>query len=326
VREWERFENRVRRRALACTNEEGTWNILARSAREVLRKYSSSFFIVTRFLPFAKRQEVEIIYAAVRYPDEIVDTFPLSQADRIERLRSWRAAYDAAVACGSMREALQIGLPVFAAGFAEVVRRHAIPLEHYHSFLDAMELDVYPRHFASLRDLNDSYVYGSAVVVGYFLTYVYGSVEKSKFRCALESSKNLGIALQLTNFLRDVQEDRRRGRLYIPTEMLDAVGLTVEDIDSGANQALWRRLLVRFAQTAEQYYALSEKDLGAFSPDCLPAIKACIAVYRELNRRIIESPDSHSRRISVPLANKFRLLPASKFWRIPLGYLSSMVI
>ena len=173
--EWRDFDKKVRDRILACPDEESSWSVLARCARKVLKHYSTSFFIVTRFLPARKRQAVEIIYASVRYPDEIVDTFDLDKDAKTQRLRSWREAYSSALRVGSIRKSIHAGIPVFAAGFAEVVRRYGIPPEHYHSFLDAMEMDVEPRMFEDIEDLIDSYIYGSAVVVGFFLTHVYGA-------------------------------------------------------------------------------------------------------------------------------------------------------
>ena len=318
--EWESLDSSVRRRMLESDGEDRAWSILARAARKVLRKYSTSFFIVTRFLPPRKREAVDIIYAAVRYPDEIVDTFDLEAGKKSQRLRSWREAYEAALALGSLRKSVEAGLPVFAAGFAEVVRRYGIPEEHYHSFLDAMEMDADPRFFSTLGDLIESYVYGSAIVVGYFLTYVYGAADNSALGRALRSSNNLGIALQLTNFLRDMAEDLRRGRLYIPLEMLQEEGLSVTDLASGDKQDVQRRLQKRLAQSIESYYRLSELDLDAFAPDCQPAIKACVGVYRALANRILEAPHGISERVSVPLIHKFKFLPLSKYWRIPLSY------
>ena len=107
------------------------------------------------------------------------------------------------------------------AGFAEVVKKYSIPIDYYNSFLDAMERDVQPREFEDIEDLIDNYVFGSAIVVGYFLAYVYGSSEENNFNETLKSSKELGIALQITNFIRDINEDLGRGRVYIPKTILE---------------------------------------------------------------------------------------------------------
>lgn len=320
--EWLLFDEQTRLEALAARDERSAWLIVAAAARKVLKRYSSSFFIVTRFLPCEKRHTVEVIYAAVRYPDEVVDTFPLTAEERLHRLQQWASAYERSLEYSSLRETLQAGLPVFAAAFAHVVRTYRIPPEHYRSFLDAMRRDARPEPFANLNDLIDSYIYGSAIVVGYFLAYVYGASRPTDFDRAMRSSRDLGIALQMTNFLRDVGEDRHRGRLYMPLDMLAAEGLGPRDVSENRDSAAVKRVLIRFARTAEEYYAAAEKNLDAFSPDCRSAIEACINVYRSLNRRVITSNCGIDHRESVPLLHKFRSLPPSKYWRLPLAYLS----
>ncbi len=319
--EWERLERRTRHLA-AAASEAAAWEITVRQARRVLRAYSTSFFIVTRFLPRSKRDKVEAIYAAVRYPDEIVDTFPLAPAERAARLDRWAADYETALAARSIKEALSQNAPCFLASFARVVREDSIPPEHYRSFLAAMRQDVWPRRFNTLDDLIESYVYGSAIVVGYFLTYVYGSTTSEDFERAMASARHLGIALQLTNFLRDVGEDQRRGRLYLPLDLLRSEGIEEPDATDPRQQAAFRRALRRMTEIAEEHYARALADLDAFAPDCRTAIHACINVYRQLNRRIANSPHGIRHRESVPAREKFKALPASKYWRLPLAYLT----
>lgn len=318
---WALLERRARREALDAPTEAAAWEVICRHDRAVLRAYSTSFFIVTRFLPPGKRAKVEAVYAAVRYPDEVVDTFPLDAAERLRRLDRWRGQYEAGLDAGNLRGALRRGVPAFLAGFTAVVREAGIPAEHYRSFLGAMRLDVTPRPFATLDDLIESYIYGSAIVVGYFLTYVYGASAEGEFDRALRGARRLGIALQLTNFLRDVAEDQRRGRLYLPLEMLRAEGIERPDAAAAAQREALSRVLRRLSAITEGYYELSLADLDAFAPDSRAAIRACVDVYRRLNDRIGRSPDGVIRRESVPLSEKFRALPASKYWRLPIAYL-----
>lgn len=318
---WSEIDQETRKRAMSVATDEESWDILARQARSVLRNYSTSFFIVTRFLPAQKRARVEAIYAAVRYPDEIVDTFPLTQVEQAKLLDRWALDYEAALRCSSVRESLQSGAPSFIAGFAQVIREAGIPPEHYHAFLDAMSLDIWPRRFETLDDLIESYIYGSAIVVGYFLTYVYGSPRASDFDRALRSARDLGIALQLTNFLRDVAEDQRRGRVYLPQDMLRAEGIAeLNAHDPDQRQAL-NRVLSELTRIANEYYETSLADIDAFNPDSRVAIRACIDVYRQLNTQIANSPRGILHRESVPMRRKFSVLPASKYWRLPLAYL-----
>ena len=290
------------------------WHAISRQARHVLKSYSTSFFLVTRFLPPEKRAEVEVIYAAVRYPDEIVDTFPVSAARRLELLQTWADSYEQGLAG-------RVDIPPFLAAFTEVVRRRGIPAKHYRAFLEAMRLDVEPQVYSTMHDLIERYVYGSAIVVGYFLAYVYGG---SDFPRILKSSRHLGIALQLTNFLRDVGEDQRRGRIYLPQDMLLAEGILNLDLDDAGQLPAVNRVLRQVSAIAEFHYGASERDLDAFSPDCVTAIRACIDVYRQLNLRIGRSAEGVRHRESVPLVTKFQVLPNSKYWRVPLAFLGGL--
>ncbi|HEX8634137.1 MAG TPA: phytoene/squalene synthase family protein [Pyrinomonadaceae bacterium] len=318
---WEALERRTRARALKAGSERAAWLVITKQARAVMRAYTTSFFIVSRFLPAAKRAEVEAVYAAVRYPDEIVDTFPLPRAEQLRQLDDWSERYEQGLRAASLAEALRAGVPCFAAGFARVVRERAIPPEHYRAFLAAMRRDAEPRPFETLDDLIENYIYGSAVVVGYFLAHVYGASAPRHFTRAAGSARALGIALQLTNFLRDVSEDQTRGRVYLPQDMLRAEGIAALDVRDARQHPALARLRRRLATIAESHYAQAERDLDAFSPDCQLAIRACIGVYRRLNERIGRNADGLMRRESVPAREKFGVLPPSKYWRIPLGYL-----
>jgi phytoene synthase len=257
----------------------------------------------------------------VRYPDEIVDTFPISSSEKRRRLNEWAAHYETALASSSIKASLAAGVPCFVAGFAEVARAAAIPPAHYRAFIAAMRRDSDPRPFATLDDLIESYIYGSAIVVGYFLAYVYGASHAWSFNRALESARSLGIALQLTNFLRDVREDQRRGRVYLPQDMLRGEGIHALATDDPRQHTALNRVLRRLSAIAESYYTAALSDIDAFADDSRTAIRACVDVYRQLNQRIGHSPRGLLARESVPMGDKLRVLPPSKYWRLPLAYL-----
>jgi len=317
---WARLDRRVTQTLVEARTESLAWRIVARQARGILRAYSSSFFLVTRFLPPEKRAEVEVIYASVRYPDEIVDTFPISPEEKLALLDAWTKRYLEAIAVEGLRDRVRAGVPWILAGFAEVVRRRRIPPEHYLSFLDAMRRDAGPAPFATLEALIDEYVYGSAIVVGYFLTHVYSPAPEATLDDALRCARQLGIALQLTNFVRDVFDDRRRGRLYVPLEILAQEGLEPGSCFHPQNQPALRRAVRRLADTAESGYDYARRNLNAFASDCRPAIGACIEVYQALNRRFLSGDSPMAKRLSVSPIEKFRVLPRDKYWRVPLAY------
>lgn len=319
---WKQLDLQTRQRAISATSDSHAQEILVKEARGVLKSFSTSFFIVTRFLPPAKRAKVEAIYAAVRYPDEIVDTFSLSRQEKAWLLNDWAGQYETALNLRSVRERLKAGVPCFVASFAEVVHSSKIPHAYYRSFLEAMRRDLNPHPFTTLSDLIDSYVYGSAIVVGYFLAHVYGPEHPNDFDRAMKSARDLGIALQLTNFLRDVAEDQRRGRLYLPLEMLEEEGIKEFDANDTRQHLALNRVLQRMTLVSEGYYNHAQQNLDAFAEDSRAAIHACIDVYKQLNNQIRHSPRGIQHRESVPMSRKFRVLPASKYWRLPIAYLT----
>ena len=264
-------------------------DVAVKFSRKVLKTHSTSFFIVTRFLPKFMRDEVELVYGSVRFPDEIVDSFDIKNYEKKELLSNWRNKYRLALESGSFEDSINKDVPILLAGFTEVVKKYSIPSSYYESFLDAMELDVEPRDFEDIDDLINNYVYGSAIVVGYFLAYVYGSSQIDNFEETLKSSKELGIALQLTNFIRDINEDLKRGRVYIPKTILNNNGIDLKNYDNNVNQntSSINAARMELASIANKYYKESEKGIESFSPESRVAIKACIELYGKLNDRII---------------------------------------
>ena len=321
---WAQFETATRSEALRQTDNRAAFGSVARRSRLVLKTYSTSFFLVTRFLPPVKRARVEAIYAAVRFPDEVVDSFPLPAAEQLAILNTWAGHYSRALEFETVRERLRSDVPPILAAFAQVVLDCKIPHEHYLAFLDAMRRDAAPEPFASLDALIHHYIYGSAIVVGYFLAYVYGPSAPDEFERALRASRSLGIALQLTNFLRDVGEDQRRGRVYLPQDLLHREGIEHLNLSDARQLPLLRNVLAALSAEAEREYCEAEHGLEAFAPDCRTAIQACIDVYRLLNRRIGLSAEGVRHRESVPMRDKFEALPRSKYWRLPLAYLGAL--
>ena len=300
-------------------------DVAVKFSRKVLKTHSTSFFIVTRFLPKFMRDEVELVYGSVRFPDEIVDSFNIKNDEKKALLSNWRNKYRLALESGSFEDSINKDVPILLAGFTEVVKKYSIPSSYYESFLDAMELDVEPRNFENTDDLIDNYVYGSAIVVGYFLAYVYGSSQNDNFKETLKSSKELGIALQLTNFIRDINEDLKRGRIYIPKTILKNNGIELKNYANNVNQNTTsiNSARMELASIANKYYKESEKGIESFSPESRVAIKACIELYGKLNERIISRGNDIKVRESLSWSEKLGALPSSKYWKLPMAYLKS---
>lgn len=289
-------------------------------ARRVMRTFTSSFFIVTRFLPARKRHDVEVLYANVRYPDEVVDVLPLPTEERCRLLDEWSAAYERGLQHPDPRDAVQAGVPATLAAFCEMVRDYGIPPEHYRAFLRAMRRDLHPAPYPTYQALIEDYVYGSAIVVGFFLTHIFGASAPDKTAAALECAREFGIGLQMTNFLRDVPEDLRRGRVYLPLDRLTSVGLHPDTLDRAESRPVLDRLIRDLAIANDAYYATAARGLPLFSADTRTAIEACIRVYRTLNSQIAEGVSVFERRASVPFILKFQALPLSKYWVLPYSW------
>lgn len=316
---WRSSEEEVRVRALSSGSELGARKVASRWGRKVLRSYSSSFFTVTRFLPADKRADVEMVYAAVRFPDEVVDTFPLSEADKLELLDEWKSEFERSAQYGGIVEGLEAGIPVTIAGFRDVARRNEIPDEHYLSFLGAMRADTAPRVFTDWDDLLESYIYGSATVVGYFLAHIYGAApDHTVFDC-LEASRDLAIALQLTNFARDVSDDAARGRCYLPADQLGDGAPVIDGVLAGDLNAMLNAKIM-LANEATRWYERAEKGFDSFNADSRIAIEACHRLYSRLNESILLSESAFERE-SLSMREKLSALPVSKYWRLPAAML-----
>ncbi|MGC8794879.1 MAG: phytoene/squalene synthase family protein [Bryobacteraceae bacterium] len=225
----------------------------------------------------------------------------------------------AAIEGGELRVQVAAGIPWILAGFARVVRERSIPAAHYLAFLAAMRRDVSPRAFPDFPAVIEEYIYGSAIVVGYFLAHIYGSGRDATLADALDCARELGIALQLTNFARDVEQDRARGRLYVPADVLAREGLTAEEALQPAHGEALRRTARALAAEAEWRYEHARARLAAFHPESRVAIRACIDVYQAVNRRLLEGRIRPGQRARLNAFQKFQLLPAQKYWRVPLA-------
>jgi len=192
-------------------------------ARRLHRKHGTSYYFATRFFPPDTRLATWALYAFFRVPDEIVDNSPQkTDADvaRVtEKLQAWRDQWQVA------HETQKSDDPILRVA-SYVFHRYNIPFEYSEAFLDAMTSDLTKTEYATYAELKE-YMYGSAAVVGLMMSHVIGFKDRS----ALGYAEKLGYAMQLTNFLRDIDEDyQERKRVYFPQDELQKFNLSNEDI------------------------------------------------------------------------------------------------
>jgi len=183
--------------------------------------HGKTYFLATLLLPKAKRPFVHALYGFARYADEIVDDLAseLSLEEKAEALSNWGNGVLADLKKGTSDD--HVGRALI-----DTVKRFDIPHEHFEAFLHSMTMDLTVQEYETYEDLLE-YVYGSAAVIGLEMVPILGPLHND----AYEAAKKLGIAFQLANFIRDVDEDLDRGRVYLPIRELAQFGVTREMLE-----------------------------------------------------------------------------------------------
>jgi phytoene synthase len=183
--------------------------------------HGKTYFLATLLLPKAKRPFVHALYGFARYADEIVDDLAseLSIEEKAEALSNWGNGVLVDLKKGTSDD--HVGRALI-----DTVKRFDIPHEHFEAFLHSMTMDLTVQEYETYEDLLE-YVYGSAAVIGLEMVPILGPLHNDAF----EAAKKLGIAFQLANFIRDVDEDLDRGRVYLPIKELAQFGVTREMLE-----------------------------------------------------------------------------------------------
>ena len=183
--------------------------------------HGKTYFLATLLLPKAKRPFVHALYGFARYADEIVDDLAseLSIEEKAQALSTWGDGVLSDLKKGTSDD--HVGRALI-----DTVKRFDIPHEHFEAFLHSMTMDLTVQEYETYEDLLE-YVYGSAAVIGLEMVPILGPLHNDAF----EAAKKLGIAFQLANFIRDVDEDLDRGRVYLPIKELAQFGVTREMLE-----------------------------------------------------------------------------------------------
>jgi phytoene synthase len=269
---------------------------------EVARREARNFYPSFLLLPADPRRSMCALYAFLRRSDDIADDAGTAPAKRAA-LDAWRTALDAALRAGvePAPSPGSDGWPGWPA-LADTVRRHAIPARYLGETLDGVESDIEPAPFDTFDELY-GYCYRVASAVGLCCIHIWGF--RSEGGRAEELAEAAGLALQLTNIVRDVGEDARNGRVYLPREDLDRFGVRPEDLVAGRAGEPLRRLLAFEARRAYDYYDRARPLADLVSPEGRPVLAAIVGVYRalldEISRR---GYDVLARRVTLPAWRK----------------------
>ncbi|GAA3826282.1 phytoene/squalene synthase family protein [Sphaerisporangium flaviroseum] len=237
--------------------------------RRLNARYGRSYYLATRLLPAWKRPHVHALYGFARYADEIVDSFSMT-GDREAALHGLTTRMTAALAGEPVDD------PVLPA-FTHTVRSFGVDHADIHAFLRAMGADLTVTRYATYEDLL-SYMEGSAAVIGTMMLPVLEAMPGAAER-AREPARQLGLAFQLTNFLRDVAEDLERGRVYLPLEDLEKFGVDVADLRRPRATPAVRELLAFEADRARDHYRQALAGIDLLVPSSRPCIRAAYELY-----------------------------------------------
>lgn len=256
----------------------------------------SSFYYSFLYLPQKKRQAITALYAFCREVDDVVDECTDASVARA-KLAWWRQEV-AAIFDENGRKASH---PV-AKALAEVVGTFHLTEAWLNAIIDGMEMDLEYNRYADFSTLRH-YCYHVASVVGLCSAEIFGYRNSQ----TLEYAENLGLAFQLTNIIRDVGEDGRRDRIYLPQDELQRFGVTSEDILQSRETDAFRELMKFQIERAEDYYnralaALPAEDRKNQKPGLVMA-----AIYRTLLREI-KADGCHV------LRQRTSLTPVRKLW------------
>jgi 15-cis-phytoene synthase len=275
--------------------------LLARAyadCERITRTHGRTFDMASSLLPPDKRQAIRALYAFCRVTDNIVDG---AGEDGEASLVVWR------------RSATSPAPPVsnlVAVAWADARSRYQIPARYAEQLIAGVARDLHQRRYATFEDLA-TYAYGVASTVGLMSMHIIGFSGEEAIPYAIK----LGVALQITNILRDVGEDWRSGRVYLPLDDLVAYGLMEADLARGRVDDRWRALMRFQIARNRRLYAEAWPGLALLSRDGRFAVAAAGALYRAILDDIeAHDYDVFNRRAHVSTWGKLRRLPGI-WWR-----------
>lgn len=270
---------------------------------DLTQQHSRTFHLASALLPAAQRQAVRALYAFCRISDDIVDE---GGADRVVQLQRWQ------------HESLQAHPHpdnLVALAWADARARYGIPRQYAEQLLDGVAADVDHLRNDTFEDLAH-YCYGVASTVGLMSMHIVGYTSDAAIPYAIK----LGVALQLTNILRDVGEDWQKGRFYLPLDELAHFGLAEEDLPLGGEDSRWVAFMQFQISRTRQLYREALPGIALLDPQGRFAIGAAAELYQGILDDIeAHQYDVFNRRAHVSDVQKLRRLPGI-WWRSRFGH------
>jgi phytoene synthase len=259
----------------------------------IARRAARNFYYGFLLLPPDRRRAMCALYAFMRRSDDLADA-PGPAAEKAAALAEWRRHLLAALE--EPPEQAMSRHPTLAA-LGDTVHRFGIPARYLLDVLDGVGMDVEPRVFPTFQDLR-GYCYRVASAVGLCCIHIWGYYSENGRAESLAES--CGLALQMTNILRDVREDANCGRVYLPLEDLERFGIQPEQLRGPASDDRLRALFAHEAERARAFYHEARPLERLVKPVGRPVLRAIVGIYRNLLDEIVRRDyDVLSRRVAL---------------------------
>lgn len=267
-----------------------------RHAERITAEHSKSFYLASALLPEEKRSAVRALYAFCRTVDDIVDEVE-SKKDRDFELDYWRKIVESASSPAD---------DLVASAWADTLTRYHIPRHYALQLIDGVARDLTQSRYQTFEELA-TYCYGVASTVGLMSMYIVGFKSSDAVPYAIK----LGVALQMTNILRDVGEDFRNGRLYLPREELAFHGIREQDIAECRVTDNWRQFMKFQIERTRQLYEESWAGVKMLEREGQLAIGAASVFYQGILDEIENNDyDVFTCRANLSALGKLRRIPA----------------
>ncbi|MEB3211389.1 MAG: phytoene synthase [Leptolyngbyaceae bacterium] len=282
--------------------------------RQITATYSKTFYLGTLLMPEEKRRAIWAIYVWCRRTDELVDG-PDAALTTPATLDQWEENL----------ESIFAGRPVADPDVAlvDTLGRFPIEIQPFRDMIAGQRMDLYRSRYETFEDLN-LYCYRVAGTVGLMSNAVMGtdtSLCNVPWTAGVDLVRPeqeaiaLGIANQLTNILRDVGEDARRGRIYLPLEDLERFNYSEEDLMNGVIDDRWRHLMQFQIERAQSFYTQAEQGVKKLSKDARWPVWTALMLYRKILNAIERNHyDVFSKRAYVPGIRKFFTLTLARMY------------
>jgi phytoene synthase len=270
--------------------------------RQLHRANGRTYYLATRLLPAWKRPHVHALYGFTRYTDDIVDRLDgTPAAERAAALRRWSADFMAAL------DGAPVDQPVLPA-VVHTIALFRLARADFAAFLRSMEMDLTVTEYPTYDDLLE-YMAGSAAAIGSMMLPILGADD---IVAASEPARQLGLAFQLTNFIRDVGEDLDRGRIYLPLKDLAEFGVAPDELRARHATRRVRGLIAFEVERARGHYAQAAPGIPMLEPASQACIRTAYRAYGAILDEVVGAGyDVFRRRATVPGRRKVAMLLSS---------------